>query len=313
MTSRAVVFAYHNVGVRCLKVLLAHGVTVPLVVTHRDDPVETVWFESVERTAADYGIPAIAPDDPNDSDVVARVSAVRPSFLFSFYYRRMLATPLLAVAPRGALNMHGSLLPKYRGRAPVNWAILHGEKETGATLHYMAAKPDSGDIVGQTAVPILPDDTAREVFDKVAVAAELTLDAALPGLLSGSAVRRPQDLRRGSYFGARRPEDGIIDWTQSATAIHNLVRAVSPPYPGARTAVAGRPARVLRTRVLDAAAPAEAAPTLRIEEGRIVARCGGGGLLAVLELEVDGERMGPETFAARIGGAALGTGKPGTR
>jgi methionyl-tRNA formyltransferase len=313
MTSRAAVFAYHNVGVRCLKVLLAHGVEVPLVVTHRDDPAETVWFESVERTAADYGIPAIAPDDPNDPDIVARVSGLRPDFLFSFYYRRMLAAPLLAVAPRGALNMHGSLLPKYRGRAPVNWAILQGEKQTGATLHYMAQKPDSGDIVGQTAVPILPDDTAREVFDKVVVAAELTLDAALPALLAGSAPRVPQDLRRGAYFGARGPEDGVIDWSKDATAIHNLVRAVAPPYPGARTSVAGLPARLLRTRVLDAAAPAEATPALRVEEGRILARCAGGGLLAVLELEIDGERMGPRAFAERIGtAAALGAAKPQT-
>ena len=303
---RAVVFAYHNVGVRCLKVLLAHGLEVPLVVTHRDDPVEMVWFESVERTASDYVIPAIAPDDPNDAPIVARVEALRPDFLFSFYYRRMLASPLLAVAARGALNMHGSLLPKYRGRAPVNWAILHGETETGATLHYMAEKPDSGDIVGQTAVPILPDDTAREVFDKVVVAAELTLHAALPALLSGNAPRLPQDLSRGSYFGARRPEDGVIDWSQNATAIHNLVRAVAPPYPGARTAVAGRPARLLRTRVLDATAPAAAAPTLRVEEGRLVACCGGGGALAVLELEIDGERMDARAFAARVAGAPLG-------
>ncbi|HUH93993.1 MAG TPA: formyltransferase [Casimicrobiaceae bacterium] len=312
MTARAAVFAYHNVGVRCLKVLLAHGVDVPLIVTHHDDPREDIWFGSVERTAAEYGIPAIAPDDPNDSGIVAQVSALRPDFLFSFYYRRMLAPPLLAVAPRGALNMHGSLLPKYRGRAPVNWAVLHGEKETGATLHYMAEKPDSGDIVGQTAVPILPDDTAHEVFDKVVVAAELTLHAALPALLSGKAPRLPQDLRRGAYFGARRPEDGVIDWSQSATAIHNLVRAVAPPYPGARTSVAGRPARVLRTRVLAAAAPAGPTSTLSVEEGWIVARCGGGGLLAVLELEIDGEPMGPQAFAARIGSAPLGAEEPET-
>src|SRR5262249_30275565 len=138
---RAVVFAYHNVGVRCLKVLLAHGINVPLVVTHPDDPRETRWFDSVSATAAECGIAPIAPDDPNASDVVARVGALAPDLLFSFYYRRMLGAPLLALARRGALNVHGSLLPKYRGRAPVNWAVLHGERETGATLHYMAAKP----------------------------------------------------------------------------------------------------------------------------------------------------------------------------
>jgi methionyl-tRNA formyltransferase len=304
--SSAVVFAYHNVGVRCLKVLLSHGMEVPLVVTHADDPGEEIWFASVRRAAADYGIPAITPDDPNAAGIVAHVASCAPDFLFSFYYRSMLKAPLLALPARGALNMHGSLLPKYRGRAPVNWAIIHGETETGATLHYMTEKPDNGDIVGQTAVPILPDDTAQEVFDKIVVAAELTLHAAVPGLLSGNAPRRPQDLRSGSYFGGRRPEDGVIDWSKSAQEIHNLVRAVAPPYPGARTTIAGRPARVLRSRVLDLAAKPPSHAFLTVEDDRIVARCGGGGVLAVLELEIDGTCVAPAQLAARIGAIPLG-------
>jgi methionyl-tRNA formyltransferase len=301
--TRAVVFAYHNVGVRCLKVLLAHGVEVPLVVTHADDPREMLWFASVAATAADYGTPTITPVDPNATDVVAQVAALAPDFLFSFYYRKLLGAPLLAVPSRGALNMHGSLLPKFRGRAPVNWAVLMGERETGATLHYMSIKPDSGDIVGKTAVPILPDDTAREVFDKVTVAAEMTLDRALAGLIAGTASRRPQDLAQGSYFGGRRPEDGVIDWTLDARAIHNLVRAVAPPYPGAFTAVGGVRARILRTRVADVAAPPTFAPTLAVREGSLVAHCGGGGLLHVLALELDGTLVAPQAFAERFGRA----------
>jgi len=295
--TRAVVFGYHNVGVRCLKVLLAHGLDVPLVVTHADSPGETIWFGSVARAAAEYGIDAIAPDDPNAADIIARVAAARPDFIFSFYYRRMLAPDLLALPPRGALNMHGSLLPKYRGRAPVNWAIIQGETETGATLHYMGDKPDNGDIVAQTAVPILPDDLASDVFIKVTVAAELTLHRALPALLAGTAPRLRQDSSKSSYFGGRKPEDGVIDWSKSATAIHNLVRAVAPPYPGARTLIAGHPARLLRTRVLDSAAPAIMAPSFDTDDRRITARCGGGGILQVIELEIDGELVGPAAFA----------------
>jgi methionyl-tRNA formyltransferase len=313
MTS-AVVFAYHNVGVRCLEVLLAHRVDVPLVVTHEDDPREEIWFGSVARIGSEHGIEVIAPRDPNDAGVVARVAACRPDFIFSFYYRQMLKAALLAIPSRGALNMHGSLLPEYRGRSPVNWAILHGETRTGATLHYMTEKPDNGDIVGQTAVPILPDDTARDVFDKVVVAAELTLDAAVPSLIDGTAPRRPQDLSRGGYFGGRRPEDGIIDWAKSATEIHNLVRAVAPPYPGARTTVGGKSGRVLRTRVLDATARPASTPSLSHEEGRLIARCGGGGALLVLELEIEGERVGTNQFANRMGSrmATLGTAPSGT-
>ncbi len=306
MTS-AVVFAYHNVGVRCLKVLLAHGVDVRLVVTHDDNLAETIWFERVADVARDYGLPAVAPADANAEAVVARIRALAPDFLFSFYYRQMLGAPLLAIPRHGALNMHGSLLPKYRGRVPVNWAVLHGERETGATLHYMAAKPDAGDMVAQTAVPILPDDTAREVFDKVTVAAELTLDRVLPALAAGTAPRIPLDLAAGSYFGGRRPEDGRIDWSQPAAAIHNLVRAVAPPSPGATTSLAGRPARILRTRVLEPAGPAQP-PRLVVADGVCIAECGGGGRLAVLALEVDGAPVAAGDVARRSGGAALALG-----
>jgi methionyl-tRNA formyltransferase len=295
--TRAVVFGYHNVGVRCLKALLAHGLDVALVVTHEDSPGETIWFDSVARTAAEHGIPTIAPGDPNAADVVARVAVARPDFIFSFYYRRMLAPALLALASRAALNMHGSLLPRYRGRAPVNWAIIHGETETGATLHYMSDKPDTGDIVAQTAVPILPDDVAGDVFVKVTVAAEMTLDRALPALLAGTAPRTPQDPGKASYFGGRKPEDGVIDWSKSATAIHNLVRAVAPPYPGARTLIDGHPARLLRTRVLDATAPAVIAPAFDIADGRITVGCGGGGILQVLDLEIDDAIVDAGAFA----------------
>jgi methionyl-tRNA formyltransferase len=297
--ARAVVFAYHNVGARCLRVLRAHGVDVPLVVTHLDDPAETCWFERVADVADDLGLQWTA-DDANAPHVVDRIAALAPDFLFSFYYRRMLGPDVLALGRRGALNMHGSLLPRYRGRAPVNWAILRGERVTGATLHYMVGKPDAGDIVAQQAVPILPDDTAREVFDKVTVAAEIALDGVLPELLAGRAPRRAQDLAAGSYFGGRTPQDGRIDWQARARTIHDLVRAVAPPYPGAMTTVGGRPARVLETRVLDDATPPHP-PRLRLDGERIVADCGGGGSLLVRALEIDGEPVDAALLAARFG------------
>jgi methionyl-tRNA formyltransferase len=303
--TRAVVFAYHNVGVRCLKVLLAHGVEVPLVVTHEDALGEAIWFDSVAATAAEYGIPALASADPNAPEIVAQIADCRPDFLFSFYYRLMLKAPLLALARHCALNMHGSLLPKYRGRVPVNWAIIRGETETGATLHYMTETPDNGDIVAQTAVPILPDDTAKEVFDKVTVAAELTLDGVLPALLAGTAERRPQDLNRGGYFSSRKPEDGVIDWSRGAAEIHNLVRAVAPPYPGARTSLRGRPARILRTRVLDPAVPPAKTSALTVEGNRIVAHCGAGGTLLILALEIEGDVVGADALARVLSGVPV--------
>ncbi len=299
--TRAVVFAYHNVGVRCLATLLAHGVEVPLVVTQHDSPGENIWFASVAEFAAEHALETAFPEDPNEPGFAARVEALAPDFLFSFYYRRMLGARLLAAPARGALNLHGSLLPRYRGRAPVNWAVIKGERETGASLHYMTEKPDAGAVVGRQRVPILPDDTAREVFDKVTLAAELVLDAVLPGLLAGRAPGVAQDLAAGSYFGGRRPEDGRIDWSKSAREIHDLVRGVAPPYPGAFASVDSVPLRILRTRIEPARAGASAAPALYCEGVRCYIDCASGGRLRLFEFELDGRAAGAAELQARFG------------
>lgn len=299
--TRAVVLAYHNVGARCLLTLLAHGVKIPLLLTHRDSRTENIWFDSVAEIATRYDIPTITPDDPNAPDVLARIASAQPDFLFSFYYRHMLAPEILALAPRGAYNMHGSLLPKYRGRVPVNWAVLHGERETGATLHEMVAKPDAGRIVAQAGVPILPDDTAFEVFNKVTVAAEIALDGALPGLIAGTAPHRAQDLAQGAYFSGRRPEDGRIDWTQPAAAIHNLIRAVAPPYPGAFFDLAGVRLSVTRSLPQTLRTPRPGAPGIYVDGDAFFADCADGGVLRLLSLELDSQALTPAGFAARFG------------
>ncbi len=278
----AVVFAYHDVGVRCLKALLSARVSIPLVVTVTDDSHENRWYASVAETAADYGLACIAPATAAAAELEARVRALQPDFLFSFYYRSLLPAGLLAGARRGALNMHGSLLPKYRGRAPVNWAILKGEGETGATLHYMVEQADAGDIVDQLAVPILADDDAREVFAKVTVAAETILARSLPKLIAGTAERRPQPILPGQYFGRRTPADGRIDWSRPAREIHDLVRAVAPPFPGAFADVGGERWDIHRTRVSERTAPRMGASLFGADGGLYVA-CGGGGVLQILE------------------------------
>jgi methionyl-tRNA formyltransferase len=300
MSSSAVVFAYHNVGNRCLNVLLAHEVDVKLVVTHKDNPKETIWFDSVAELAALHGIPTIMPDDPNSPEVVAQIRALRPDFFFSFYYREMLKRELLEIPKLGALNMHGSLLPKFRGRVPVNWAIIHGETVTGATLHYMTEKPDNGDIVAQIAVPILPNDTGLQVFHKVTVAAEVGLDGVLPELMAGTAPRTKQDLSKGSYFGGRKAEDGVIDWSRSAQQIHNLVRAVAPPYPGATTILMGKPMRILQTLVSKCTAAGIERPSFYVKDGKAYAICGLG-VLRVVQFELDGREMSAADFASKYG------------
>jgi len=230
---RCLVFAYSEIGVVGLESLIAGGHIVTGVVTHEDNPWEFKWFRSVEELAKAHHIPVIKPADPNAPEILAWAKERRPDVVFSFYYRQMLKSPLLTVAPLGAYNLHGSLLPKFRGRAPVNWAIIEGAKETGVTLHEMVDKPDAGAILGQRAVPIADDDTAQDVFAKLVPEARRLLDEVVPLIALGKAPRRPQDGTQASYFGGRKPEDGRLDWSWPARKIHNMVRALARPYPGA--------------------------------------------------------------------------------
>ena len=235
-----IVFAYHDVGYACLDALITAGENVICVITHEDDQREEIWFRSVAALARQHGIPVYTPESVNTSGWEARIRAMAPDIIFSFYYRNMISEEILAVPRLGAFNMHGSLLPKYRGRVPVNWAVLHGEKETGVTLHHMVKQADAGDIVDQEAVPIGPEDTAFDVFNKVTVAARQVLERRLDAITAGMAPRTKQDDSQATTFGRRKPEDGRIDWTESAERVYNLIRAVTHPYPGAFTEVNGR-------------------------------------------------------------------------
>ena len=311
--TRAVVFAYHNVGVRCLSVLLKHGVDVALIVTHQDNPHETIWFDSVAALAEQHGIAVITPDDPNTPEVIAQVQAVQPDFLFSFYYRNMLGAPLLATPKRGAYNMHGSLLPKYRGRVPINWAIIHGETETGATLHAMTVKPDNGAIVAQETIPIAINDTAEEVFTNVTGAAEHALDKVLPALIAGRARHTAQDLTQGGYFKGRKPEDGRINFTWGGQRIHNFVRALTRPYPGAfadlTTANGDKKIIIWATRLeplrdkgLKASASGKPlTPTLSEEGINVILRCPDGVRVLLTDFEADGVPVSAANFESVFG------------
>jgi methionyl-tRNA formyltransferase len=232
---RTVVLGYHGMGCLGLEALLAHGYEVAAVVTHRDDPHEEVWWPSLAALAERHGIPVSYPESGSDPAIGRLVAEVRPDVLFSFYFRWMLPAAVLEAAPRGAFNLHGSLLPRYRGRAPVNWVLIHGESETGVSLHRMVAKPDAGDLVAQDRVAIAPLDTAFTLFRKLEDAARRLLDRVLPAIAAGSAPSIPLDLAAGSYFGGRKPADGAIDWSWPARRIFDLVRAVTHPYPGAST------------------------------------------------------------------------------
>lgn len=230
---KAVVLAYHNIGCVGVEALLRHGFHIAAVFTHSDDAEENLWFDSVAVLAASQNIPVYAPDNINHPLWVQKIRELAPDILFSFYYRNLLLQPILDIPPAGCLNLHGSLLPRYRGRAPLNWVLVNGEEETGVTLHYMTPRPDDGDIVGQKTIKISSEDTAKSLHEKAARATAVLMDELLPRIMAGTAPRHPQDHSQATTYGARRPGHGEIDWNRSAGEVRNLVRAVTRPYPGA--------------------------------------------------------------------------------
>ncbi|MEX9905189.1 bifunctional UDP-4-amino-4-deoxy-L-arabinose formyltransferase/UDP-glucuronic acid oxidase ArnA [Providencia rettgeri] len=248
---KAIVFAYHDIGCVGLKALEKAGFDIQAVFTHTDDPNENHFYSSVARLSADMELPVFAPENVNHPLWIERIREMKPDVIFSFYYRDMLSEELLAIAPKGAFNLHGSLLPKYRGRAPINWALLKGESETGVTLHKMVAKADAGDIIAQEKVVITDTDTSLTLHAKVREAAEVLLDKTLPLIETGSYKAVAQDESQATYFGRRTAEDGLINWNDSAKDVNCLIRAVTEPYPGAFTYLGARKMVIWRARVLD--------------------------------------------------------------
>lgn len=293
--TKVIVCAYHNVGYRCLEELLRQGADVRMVFTHEDSPTEEIWFQSVRELAERTGIPYLT-SDINEPANVATVREIAPDFIFSFYYRNMIRPEVLAIPRLGALNLHGSWLPRYRGRVPVNWSVINGETETGATLHHMVEKPDAGDIVDREKVPIAFTDTALDVFTRVTEAAVTIMARSYPLLVAETAPRIPMNLGEGSYFGGRRPADGLIDWSRPAVAIYNLVRGVTHPYPGAFTWLDGKKVVVWSAWPLDG----NAEPGVVVSEAPL--RVGTGeGLLEIRSLQVEGgDEVGADRFTAIV-------------
>ncbi|KFF42314.1 MULTISPECIES: bifunctional UDP-4-amino-4-deoxy-L-arabinose formyltransferase/UDP-glucuronic acid oxidase ArnA [unclassified Pseudomonas] len=237
MSSKAVVFAYHDIGCAGIEALLGAGYDIAAVFTHADDPKENNFYGSVAQLCARHGIPVHAPEDANHPLWIERIAKLNPEYIFSFYYRNLLSEPLLATARKGAFNLHGSLLPKYRGRAPANWVLVNGETETGVTLHRMVKRADAGAILAQQKVSIDRTDTGLSLHAKLRDAATALLRDALPQLALGKLTETAQDENQATYFGRRTAADGKLDWKKPAEQLFNLVRAVTQPYPGAFCAV----------------------------------------------------------------------------
>jgi methionyl-tRNA formyltransferase len=269
-SASSLLFAYHEMGFACMETLVEMGAPIAALVTHDDDPGEQVWWRSCAELARRHSIAVFTPARI-DAQWVGRLRALKPAIIYSFYYRRLLPEEVLALAPMGAYNVHGSMLPRYRGRAPVNWMLVNGEREAGVTLHHMVARADAGDIVAQRAIAIDDGDTALSLYRKLVPLGAALIREYHPLIVAGRAPRHRQDLDRGSYYGRRRPEDGRIDWRWPARRVFNMVRAVTHPYPGAFCFAAGRKLFIWEARVA-VESGARGLP------GAIVGEAAGGGL-----------------------------------
>ncbi len=302
--ARCVLFAYHEMGHACLETLIALGVPVAALFTHRAAPDEEIWWRSCADLARANSVPVYLPDKIG-ADEIAQVAALRPAIIYSFYYRNLLPAELIALPPLGAYNLHGSLLPKYRGRAPVNWMLANGEREAGATLHYMVERADAGDIVAQRAIEITDDDTALTLYSKIVPIGADLIRQYHPLIASGEAPRRAQDLTQGSYFGRRRPEDGRIDWRWPARRIFNLVRAVTHPYPGAFGFLNGRKVYVWTAKIATETGIRGAAGEIIAEgsDGAFVVAAGAGSVvLSRVQIEGGAETSPREILGSDPGG-----------
>lgn len=229
----AVVCAYSSVGTAALEGLLEAGVEVRALYTYAQGPDEQ-WFTPPAAVALAQGIPVHLAPAFNADEVYEAIRALAPDFLFSFYFREMIQARFLELPRLGAFNLHGSLLPKYRGRAPLNWVLVKGETETGVSLHAMTPKPDDGHIVAQTRLPIAWDETALSLTHKAAEASRTLVQAAVRGLADGSAPRIDQKtLGPSTYFGGRKPADSRLDFTMTVQEAFNQIRAVADPWPNA--------------------------------------------------------------------------------
>ena len=283
---RVAFFGNHTVGVRALEAIAASA-EVAGVVCHPPDPEDGVRYESVYEFARSRGWKTTR-GKGRDEAVYEFVRQARPELIWITDYRYLIPLPLIQAAPQGAVNLHPSLLPKYRGRAPVNWAILNGESEFGLTAHFVDEGMDSGDIIAQKRFTLTDDQDAGDALKRLYPLYEEITREVLRHLRHGEAPRTPQNHALATSFPRRTPEDGLIEWTKPAREVRNLVRAVAAPYPGAFTFAGDEKLTIWKARpAADEALRGNPGEILAIVGEELTVCCGDAALLCRVEMSAD--------------------------
>jgi methionyl-tRNA formyltransferase len=278
-------------GTACLRRLLDLGVEVCAVFGYPPTPSEEEVDEPVSEVAAKAGIPYHDEPDLRKKPAKELLRKLAPDALLAVKWRRLFDRECLEIPRHGTFIIHDSLLPHLRGAAPLNWALILGDEETGATLFRAVEAVDAGPIAAQIRIPVAANDTAQTLEDKfVPVYAELAARLA-QGLRAGDLPLVPQDEARATFGTWRVPEDGALDWTWDAKRIHDFVRALAPPWPGAATRLDGKPCVVTRASVLgreDRWVGRVAGRVVEVIKGRGVAVLAAKGIVLVEELSLEG-------------------------
>ncbi|MBP2199629.1 formyltransferase family protein [Pantoea cypripedii] len=296
---KAVIFAYHDMGCAGLEALENAGFEICAVFTHADAPGENHFHGSVARMAQARNIPLYMPEDVNQPQWLALLQTLAPDMLFSLSFRQILSRETLAIPRRGAFGVQASLLPAHRGRAHLNWVLIKGDAETGVTLFRLIARPDCGPILAQEKVRILPEDDAHSLHNKLVSTSGKMLAVWLPALCAGQLAEREQDESQASRFGRRKPEDGEINWHAAAPDIHNLVRGLASPWPGASGAANGQRFVVWQSHVSADKSPDQPGTVLSLDP--LVIACGEGQLEVVAGQAQEGVRMNGAELARKLG------------
>ena len=280
-------------AVPCLGALVGAGHEVLAVVCQPDRPAGrggALRAPATKIWAGERGVRVLQPEKVRDGKLAAALEPLRPDALVVAAYGRILGADLLQLAPHGSINVHASLLPRYRGAAPIQWALAEGERETGVTIMQMDEGLDSGDLLLQRAIPIAPDDTGGTLHDKLARLGGLALTEALTLLAAGRIVPVKQDPARATQAPIIEKEHGRLDFSLPAHRLALRVRAFDP-WPGTFTSLAGRTLKVLAA-VPDSAAGLSPG-AVRAAAGGILVGCGQGTALLVTELQLEGKRRLP--------------------